>query len=64
MDWKAKEQYFVDFVGTAGAVKVQATLANSSTLMLQTPGKYRRLISPLFHVDAVVPEKSADIYIS
>ena len=39
MDRKAKDQYVVDFVGTAGAVKVQATLANSSTLMLQAPGK-------------------------
>lgn len=36
---KAKGQFTVDFVGTGGAVQVTAKQLNSSTLILETPGR-------------------------
>lgn len=36
---KGKEAFKVEFVGAAGNVQVPAVLANSSTLILETPGK-------------------------
>lgn len=38
---KTKEPFVVDFVGAAGTVQAPATLANSSTLILETP-EYRQ----------------------
>lgn len=37
---KGKEAFKVEFVGAAGNVQVPAVLANSSTLILETPGKW------------------------
>ena len=37
---KSKEAFKVEFVGSAGSVQVSAVLANSSTLILETPGKW------------------------
>ena len=36
---KGRGQFMVDFVGTAGALQVPAKQLNSSTLILETPGK-------------------------
>ena len=45
---KSKESFFVDFVGSAGRVQVPARLVNSSTLMLETPGKCLRDWAPKY----------------
>lgn len=37
---KSRETFKVEFVGSAGSVQVPAVLANSSTLILETPGKW------------------------
>ena len=37
---KGRGQFMVDFVGTAGALQVPAKQLNSSTLILETPGKF------------------------
>lgn len=37
---KGRGQFMVDFVGTAGALQVPARQLNSSTLIVETPGKF------------------------
>ena len=39
MHVKGRSQFVVDFVGRAGAVQISAKQLNSSTLILETPGK-------------------------